>query len=103
MSSLAFLAFFYRKLEEKVAKAEKLAKDLKVITNTKLGSGNEALQSKVETLASTEAVLKIKLEVVAEDVRQAEGRVLAVQSLKMTVESAPRQNLCLLFLPSKIY
>ncbi|KAL2514542.1 hypothetical protein Fot_28513 [Forsythia ovata] len=45
----------------------------------------------VDTLASVEDTLKVKLDALAEDIRQSDTRALEAQGLKMAVESAWRQ------------
>ncbi|KAL2514451.1 hypothetical protein Fot_28422 [Forsythia ovata] len=55
------------------------------------GSENKALRSKVDTLASVEDTLKVKLDALAEDIRQSDTRALEAQGLKKAVESARRQ------------
>ncbi|KAL2527152.1 hypothetical protein Adt_12206 [Abeliophyllum distichum] len=78
------------KVDQVEAKANKLFDDLQVMgsTNTRLGSKNVALQLKVETLVSAEAVLKIKLVAIAKDVSQAERRMLEAHGLRRTAEDA---------------
>ncbi|KAL2466260.1 hypothetical protein Adt_42111 [Abeliophyllum distichum] len=75
---------FMCKQDQAEAKAKKLSDELQVIgsTSTMLGYENESLWTKIETVVSTKAVLKIKLDAAAEDVRQAERRVLEAQEIR---------------------
>ncbi|KAL2471536.1 hypothetical protein Adt_39672 [Abeliophyllum distichum] len=72
------------KLNQAKAKDKKLSSDLRAMgsTNNKLGSKNEALQSKLGILVSNEVVLKIKIDVTVEDVRQAKIRALEAQGAR---------------------
>ncbi|KAL2497729.1 Uncharacterized protein Adt_23279 [Abeliophyllum distichum] len=55
-------------------------------TNTKLGLENKALQSKVEALTSGEAV-KMKLEIIVENIQQAKAMVLQKDRLLAEVST----------------
>ncbi|KAL2455356.1 hypothetical protein Adt_47323 [Abeliophyllum distichum] len=75
---------FIGNLDQAKVKSKKLFEDLQAMcsTNTKLGSTNKALQSKVGVLVSNEVVLKIKIDAATEDARQPEMRALEAQGAK---------------------
>ncbi|KAL2517980.1 hypothetical protein Adt_14227 [Abeliophyllum distichum] len=80
---------FDSKLEKTEDKTTKLAKDLKAmsLTNTKIGSKNEALYSKVEKITASEASMKVKLSVAIEDMKTVESRVLASKEAQRLAEA----------------
>ncbi|KAL2488908.1 hypothetical protein Fot_42200 [Forsythia ovata] len=59
-------------------------------TNTMLGSENEALWSKVETLMANKCTLKEKLQAATEEVRKAYSRATAAETEKYEVVAARR-------------
>ncbi|KAL2513267.1 hypothetical protein Adt_18867 [Abeliophyllum distichum] len=84
------LKAFMEKVDHAEVKAKKLSQDLHMmgLVNTRLGSENKSLQLKVEAMISAKVVLKIKLDVAAEDMRHVEIRVLEAQGLRRTTEEA---------------